>query len=81
MRRRLFPGLNDLDYYGDWQNVSGYGNAWRPRVDAGWAPYQTGYWQNDYPYGLNLGFVRAVGLRALPLWPLGQRRQPVVLGS
>jgi hypothetical protein len=24
------PGLNDLDAYGDWQNVDGYGNAWRP---------------------------------------------------
>jgi hypothetical protein len=45
------PGLNDLDYYGDWQNVSGYGNCWRPRVDAGWSPYQQGYWTNDYPYG------------------------------
>jgi hypothetical protein len=47
----IIPGLNDLDYYGDWQNVSGYGNCWRPRVDAGWAPYQQGYWTNDYPYG------------------------------
>ena len=45
------PGLNDLDYYGDWQNVSGYGNAWRPRVDSGWVPYQQGQWINDYPYG------------------------------
>ena len=45
------PGLNDLDYYGDWQNVSGYGNAWRPRVDAGWVPYQQGQWINNYPYG------------------------------
>jgi hypothetical protein len=45
------PGVNDLDYYGDWQNVSGYGNAWRPRVDAGWVPYQQGSWVNDYPYG------------------------------
>ena len=45
------PGLNDLDYYGDWQNVDGYGNAWRPRVDAGWVPYQQGQWINDYPYG------------------------------
>ena len=47
----LIPGLYDLDYYGDWQNVSGYGYAWRPRVDAGWVPYQEGYWVNDYPYG------------------------------
>jgi hypothetical protein len=30
------PGLNDLDDYGDWQNVGSYGYAWRPRVDAGW---------------------------------------------
>ena len=45
------PGLYDLDYYGDWQNVDGYGHAWAPRVDAGWSPYQTGYWYNDYPYG------------------------------
>lgn len=45
------PGLDDLDYYGDWQNVSGYGNCWAPRVDGGWTPYETGYWINDYPYG------------------------------
>jgi hypothetical protein len=47
----FIPGLNDLDNYGDWQNVNGYGNAWRPRVAADWAPYQEGYWVNDYPYG------------------------------
>ena len=45
------PGLYDLDYYGDWRNVNGYGYAWSPRVDAGWAPYQDGYWMTDYPYG------------------------------
>ena len=45
------PGLYDLDYYGDWQNINGYGNCWAPRVDAGWSPYQTGYWYTDYPYG------------------------------
>jgi len=45
------PGLNDLDYYGNWQNLSGYGYGWSPRVDTGWAPYQQGYWINDYPYG------------------------------
>ena len=45
------PGINDLDYYGDWQNVAGYGNAWRPRVDSGWVPYQQGQWTNNYPYG------------------------------
>ncbi|HKR60950.1 MAG TPA: DUF6600 domain-containing protein, partial [Pyrinomonadaceae bacterium] len=47
----IIPGVNDLDYYGDWQNVDNYGYAWRPRVDTNWAPYQQGYWTNDYPYG------------------------------
>src|SRR5919198_5828185 len=46
------PGVGDLDYYGDWQDVSGYGYCWHPRVDAGWAPYQEGYWAVDDPYGL-----------------------------
>ena len=45
------PGIHDLDYYGDWRNVDGYGYAWSPRVDSGWAPYQQGQWTNDYPYG------------------------------
>lgn len=45
------PGLNDLDYYGNWQNLDGYGYAWCPRVETSWAPYQQGYWMTDYPYG------------------------------
>ncbi|HEX5874336.1 MAG TPA: DUF6600 domain-containing protein [Pyrinomonadaceae bacterium] len=45
------PGLYELDYYGDWRNLDGYGYAWSPRVDQGWAPYQAGYWYTDYPYG------------------------------
>ena len=45
------PGLGDLDYYGNWQNVNGYGYAWTPRVSNGWSPYQQGHWVNDYPYG------------------------------
>jgi FecR protein len=45
------PGLYDLDYYGDWRNMDDYGYVWSPRVDAGWMPYQSGYWYTDYPYG------------------------------
>ena len=45
------PGLDELDYYGDWRNLDGHGYAWAPRVDAGWMPYQTGYWYTDYPHG------------------------------
>ena len=48
----LIPGLDDLDYYGDWQDVSNYGYCWHPRVASGWAPYQQGYWTLDDPYGL-----------------------------
>ncbi|HST53729.1 MAG TPA: DUF6600 domain-containing protein [Pyrinomonadaceae bacterium] len=46
------PGVEDLDAYGDWQDVSGYGECWHPRVDAGWAPYQQGYWDVSDPDGL-----------------------------
>ncbi len=46
------PGVYDLDYYGDWQDVNGYGYVWRPRVEADWAPYQQGYWTMDNTYGL-----------------------------
>jgi hypothetical protein len=45
------PGLYDLDYYGDWSDLDGYGHSWAPRVSAGWMPYQDGYWYTDYPYG------------------------------
>ncbi len=31
--------------------MDGYGYVWSPRVDAGWMPYQSGYWYTDYPYG------------------------------
>ncbi|PYS95029.1 MAG: hypothetical protein DMF65_14620, partial [Acidobacteria bacterium] len=48
----VIPGVEDLDYYGDWQDVSGYGYCWHPRVDAGWVPYQQGYWAVEDPYGL-----------------------------
>jgi hypothetical protein len=47
----IIPGLNDLAYYGDWQNLDGYGYAWRPRVDTAWVPYQQGYWATDNFYG------------------------------
>ncbi|MCA1815902.1 MAG: FecR family protein, partial [Acidobacteria bacterium] len=46
------PGVEDLDTYGDWQDVSGYGHCWHPRVADGWAPYQEGSWAVDDPYGM-----------------------------
>jgi len=43
--------VRDLDYYGDWTDVDGYGHCWSPRVDADWAPYRYGYWDVDRVYG------------------------------
>lgn len=45
------PGLSDLDYYGDWVNVSDYGYCWAPRVSTGWAPYRSGVWDLDDAWG------------------------------
>ena len=45
-------GLEDLDDYGDWQDVPGHGHSWCPRVSSNWAPYRDGSWYNDQPLGL-----------------------------
>jgi Family of unknown function (DUF6600)/FecR protein len=45
------PGLYDLDEYGDWQDVDGYGHCWVPRVAADWSPYRQGYWEVDNVWG------------------------------
>src|SRR6185369_1278820 len=46
-------GVEDLDDYGDWQDVPNYGHCWRPRsTSADWAPYRDGYWSDDHTLGL-----------------------------
>ncbi|HVG20675.1 MAG TPA: DUF6600 domain-containing protein [Blastocatellia bacterium] len=45
------PGVYDLDRYGDWTNVDGYGQCWSPRVSAGWSPYRDGYWDLNDTWG------------------------------
>lgn len=37
-------GAEDLDPYGNWVDVPGYGYAWHPVVVDGWAPYRQGRW-------------------------------------
>ena len=38
-------GWSDLNYYGDWYSVPGYGEVWAPNgVDASWDPYGNGSW-------------------------------------
>jgi len=49
---REMTGYEDLDEYGDWSYVAGYGPCWRPRaVVVGWAPYRFGHWAYVGPYG------------------------------
>lgn len=45
-------GYADLDEYGSWTTVRGYGPTWFPnRVSPGWAPYRDGHWAWQEPYG------------------------------
>ena len=45
-------GYEDLDNYGTWRVVSGYGNVWVPsRVSRGWSPYRDGHWAWIDPWG------------------------------
>jgi FecR protein len=45
-------GAGDLDRYGTWQSVAGYGNVWAPSgVPVGWAPYRAGRWYWQDPWG------------------------------
>lgn len=49
---REMTGYEDLDEYGDWNYVAGYGPCWRPRaVVVGWAPYRFGHWVYVGPWG------------------------------
>lgn len=49
---REMTGYEDLDQYGDWNYVAGYGPCWRPRaVVVGWAPYRFGHWAYVGPWG------------------------------
>jgi len=49
---REMTGYEDLDAYGSWTVLPGYGNAWMPAtVAAGWTPYSTGDWLWAEPYG------------------------------
>ncbi|HEX4603508.1 MAG TPA: DUF6600 domain-containing protein [Candidatus Angelobacter sp.] len=48
---RYYTGAGDLDGYGNWVYVPGYGNVWQPYQQAAWAPYQTGRWVWEPYYG------------------------------
>jgi hypothetical protein len=45
-------GYEDLDDYGHWQYVAGYGTVWVPSsVASDWAPYRNGHWAYISPWG------------------------------
>lgn len=45
-------GYQDLDRYGEWNDVPDYGNVWYPTsVSVGWAPYRHGHWAWVGVYG------------------------------
>jgi hypothetical protein len=55
-------GMSDLNYYGSFMNVAGYGNIWQPYfIGANWSPFQDGgwafypgagyMWVSGYPWG------------------------------
>ena len=55
-------GLTDLNMYGNWYNMPGYGLLWSPNgLGAGWDPFFDGYWAfypgfgytwlSSYPWG------------------------------
>jgi hypothetical protein len=49
-------GTNDLNYYGSFSNVPGYGNVWQPYfAGAGWDPFMNGAWA--FTPGFGYGWV------------------------
>jgi len=55
-------GMSDLNYYGNFMSVPGYGNVWQPYfMGANWSPFQDGgwafypgagyMWVSGYPWG------------------------------
>ena len=46
---RYYTGAGDLDNYGYWTDVPGYGEVWVPNENASWTPYSDGRWDWE-PY-------------------------------
>jgi hypothetical protein len=45
-------GTDDLDEYGTWKETPDYGSVWVPTsVSPGWAPYSSGRWMWQDPWG------------------------------
>src|SRR5258707_10041223 len=45
-------GVNDLDQYGQYSDVPGYGYVWQPNgVSLDWDPFTNGYWNYSPDFG------------------------------
>ncbi|MBV8725423.1 MAG: FecR domain-containing protein [Candidatus Eremiobacteraeota bacterium] len=44
-------GYDNLNDYGKWQAVAGYGQSWVPNEPSGWVPYRNGSWSWEGGYG------------------------------
>ncbi len=48
---RYYVGSEDLDQYGNWEDVPDYGQVWVPNEADDWAPYRDGNWVYEPYYG------------------------------
>ena len=48
---QYYTGSENLDQYGHWEDVPGYGDSWTPYAGPGWAPYADGSWVWEPYYG------------------------------
>jgi hypothetical protein len=39
--------VDDLNQYGEWEDVNQYGRVWRPEVVNNWQPFTNGHWTYD----------------------------------
>jgi hypothetical protein len=48
---RYYVGSEDLDSYGNWEDLPDYGRVWIPAVSTDWVPYRDGRWVWEPYYG------------------------------
>ena len=46
-----YTGVSQLDTYGRWVTIDGYGSVWQPYGPPGWTPYSDGRWVWEPYYG------------------------------
>ncbi len=76
-------GASDLNYYGQYYDVPGYGEVWQPNnVGVQLGPVQQRLLELLSGLWLYVGFLLSLGMDALSLWPVGLcQRTWLVLGA